>query len=131
MAINSEKESQFATGYKGEMFYAVMPDQSKVSSYAWKVQLNGNVEEFFFKSEFSSVQLSWKWKTESKSTDLFEVVNNAGEAKSTISSHFRLIKKLAANTTLRLDFFMNDYTSFITCGIDNISFKSNYFKHLT
>ena len=113
------------------MFRAVMPDQSKVSSYAWKVQFNGEVEEFFFKSEFSSVELSWKWKSENKSTDLFEVVSNAEEGTSSISSYFRLIKKISANTTLRLDFYMNDYTSFKTCRIDNISFKSKFFKLLT
>ena len=120
---NNNPETIWASGYQGLIFYATINDESTTKSYNWKISFDEKYEEFYFKSDFSNSLTKWVWEDKTKITMLFEVQNLVLEKK--IYSYFRTVKKPAENTTLELEFSVENH-SFSTknCSISNITFKS-------
>ena len=125
-SYNGDVETQWTSGYEGNFFNAYVPDISKVRSYKWRINQNGNVEEFFFESEYDSQRYERFWKNETKFSTFYEVENNVKNGvKNIIYSSVNLLKKTSEDTEIDIEFIMTDDNLVEkSCIISNNTFKS-------
>ena len=117
-------ENKWASGYKGQIVYAFMPEKIQVKNFNWKVKWkNGKEENFHFESQYNYEFNYYYWVRGEKSSESFEVDTNVYSDAKYIYSYFDVIKETTASSSFDLEFSLDDFLTIKKCSINNITFS--------